>query len=66
MVALGLMVTVTLNCDPTPQVAVVGVTRYVAVTALLVVLVSVPVILITPEDCVIPPVNPIPVGADHV
>jgi hypothetical protein len=59
---LGLIVTTTENVDPV-QLAVAGVTVYVAVTALLVVLVSVPVI---PDPLPAnPPVNPEPDGAFH-
>jgi hypothetical protein len=66
IVATGLSVMDSVNVAPVPQVVVVGVTIYVAVTAALVVLVNVPVIEATAEACVNPPVKPTPVGADHV
>ena len=61
----GFIVTVTENTDPLPQVAVLGVTKYVAVMAAFVVLVSVPLILAAPVPDN-PPVNPEPVGTDQL
>ena len=37
-----------------------------AVLVILVVFVNVPLILLTPSDCVTPPVKPVPVGVDQV
>ncbi len=64
--AFGLMVTVTVNVVPAPQLTVLGVTVYVAVCALLVGLFIVPVILaalVPLAPPVIPPVTP---GADQL
>jgi len=63
IIARGLSVTTTLNCDPT-QLPDVGVTRYVAVRAILVWFCNVPVIL----DCPLadaPLTKPLPEGALH-
>ena len=62
----GLTVTVTVKVDPT-QVPDVGVTVYVAVCAVLVGLVSVPVILAGVPTLAAPPViPPVTPGAAHV
>jgi hypothetical protein len=65
IVANGIIVTVTENMAPVHD-ADNGVTRYVAVLAILVVLVNVPKTFVTAEACVNPPVKPEPVGAGHV
>ena len=65
IVATGNIVTVTENTEPTTPLDD-GVTKYVAVLAMLVVLVRFPVILFTPVPCEKPPVNPIPVGVVQV
>ena len=62
---VGLIVTVTLNTKPV-QLPVIGVTKYVAVLAMLVVLASVPMMSDLGDTCVAPPVNPVPVGADQL
>ena len=62
---VGLIVTVTLNTKPV-QLPVIGVTKYVAVLAMFVVLASVPIISDLGDTCVAPPVNPVPVGADQL
>ena len=65
MAGLGLTVTVTVNVGPTQlpnNIDEVGVTVYVAVTAALVVLVSVPLMFNAPAPAA-PPVNPAPAGA---
>jgi hypothetical protein len=63
MIAAGLITTLTVKLLPV-QVAESGVTLYVAVTALAVVLVNVPLTVL----CAVaeaPPVKPVPDGADH-
>jgi hypothetical protein len=67
MDGIGFTVTVTVNVAPTQEPASpeVGVTVYVAVATLLVVLVSVPEIFEAPLPEV-PPVNPLPEGADQL
>ena len=61
---VGLIFTVTLNTNPV-QLPVIGVTKYVAVLTLFVVLASVPLMLTCGVICDSPPVKPAPVGADH-
>ena len=63
--ALGLTFTVNENTGPV-QLPVNGVTRYVAVLVIFVVFVNVPVIFPEATALVIPPVNPVPVGALQV
>ena len=62
---IGLIVTINVKERLVPH-GVLGVTRYAAVTAELVVLVSVPKIFATPVICETPPVKPLPEGADHL
>ena len=63
IVAAGFSVTISVKLMPVPQLLILGVTVYVAVTVELVVLVNVPVILLTNDICDVPPVKPDPVGA---
>jgi hypothetical protein len=63
--AVGLIVTVTVNVAPV-QLPDVGVAIYVAVLAIFVVFVNVPVMLLTALDCDNPPVKPTPVGVVQV
>ncbi len=64
--ATGLMVTVYVNVVPAPQLTLVGVTIYVAVCAVLVGLVKLPVNIDAPLT-VNPPVNPpVTLGADQL
>src|SRR5215472_6415557 len=65
MVGTGLTVTVTVKVEPV-QLPDVGVTVYVAVCAVLVGLVSVPVILAWLVPAAPPVMPPVTVGADHV
>ena len=64
-IAVGSTVTVRVNGKLVPQPAF-GVTKYVAVTAELVILFSVPVIEATSLVWDTPPVKPVPVGVVHV
>jgi hypothetical protein len=64
--AVGVIVTVKVNGAPNPQFTILGVTIYVAVLAILVVLFKVPLITLTGTLCDTPPVKPTPVGADHI
>ena len=66
MVAAGLIVTVTVNGLPAPQLMVAGVTIYVAVTARFVVFNKLPNMSAAPVVCDNPPVKPEPVGTVHV
>ena len=66
MAAAGLMFIVIVKAALAPQLTFEGVTKYVAVVTTFVVFVNTPLILLTAASCVIPPVNPIPVGADQV
>jgi hypothetical protein len=61
--AFGLIVTVTVNVDPVPQLTVVGVTIYVAVCELLVPFAKLPVILAAPLPLVPPVIPPVTLGA---
>ena len=63
--SVGLIVTNTVNVVPDPH-GVLGVTIYVAVLAIFVVFVNIPVMLSTGIVCDNPPVIPVPVGANHV
>ena len=58
-------VTVTVNVLPV-QLPVVGVTVYMAVTGAVPAFVNVPLIEFWAVLCSIPPVNPVPLGADQV
>ena len=62
-VAIGLIVTTTVNGEFTPHNTVVGVTVYVAVCVLLVGLFKVPVILIAPLPLAPPVSPPVTLGA---
>ncbi len=64
--AVGLIVTVKVNGAPNPQFTILGVTIYVAVLAILVVLFNVPLITLTGTLCDKPPVKPTPVGTDQI
>jgi hypothetical protein len=61
----GFTFTVKENTDPV-QLPDNGVTRYVAVLVIFVVLPNIPNIPPTADTCVAPPVMPVPVGALHV
>ncbi len=61
--AFGLIVTVTVNVDPVPQLTVVGVTIYVAVCELLVPFAKLPVILAAPLPLAPPVIPPVTLGA---
>ena len=61
----GLMNTVTVKFVPA-HAPEIGLTKYVAVTEELVLLVKVPEIEATPETCDTPPLKPVPVGTPHV
>lgn len=65
-VAFGLIATVSVKDAAAPQFTVTGVTMYVAVCTVLVVLISVPVTDATGVICDTPPTKPVPVGIDQV